>query len=183
MVLASLIHLRLPRVKSVSSCSYNRTVELHCVEWCMCKVWHQRAAVTFICWKVLFSVCLWFQETGLRAWLVTWQKVPKPILVQYFVLCILSVMWKPEASGTHDNSDPVFPYYMFEYLIGQKKERKYFKVNIVLFQQKPCQSHRRDCFNACLTACTEGSFSKYGQLLPYYNVYLKQNKHSDNYVK
>ncbi len=31
--------------------------ELHCAEWCMCRVWHSKAVFTFIFWRGKVSLC------------------------------------------------------------------------------------------------------------------------------
>ena len=37
------------------SCVFNWMFELHCTEWCMCKVWHWTDVLTSIFWKMFLS--------------------------------------------------------------------------------------------------------------------------------
>lgn len=53
---------------------FSRMFELHCAEWCTCRVWYEKAVFTFVCqtWKV--SHADWksyFKAVGLQAWTVT----------------------------------------------------------------------------------------------------------------
>ena len=48
-----------------SSCSYTWMFELHGGEWCMYRVWHERAVFTFICWKLKVSLS-WLKKQILR---------------------------------------------------------------------------------------------------------------------
>ena len=64
-----LFQLKSPPLKMCFAFSYFIwMLDLHCAEWCMCRVWHSNAGFTFICWSgrvSLWSPWIWVERTWL----------------------------------------------------------------------------------------------------------------------
>lgn len=56
---------QLPKIISFPACWM---FAFHCSEWCLCRLWHQKAVLAYICWKQ--KVCLHSDGPGLKPFLV-----------------------------------------------------------------------------------------------------------------